>query len=325
MQVLGGFAVLAFLGVAIYIGMTLLQDGAKRCDTVGKSSLSAADYMKKDSVATVVSGKSSKELAVERYEEECRNFLDEMLDSAASRMAEFAKAASCAYQKLADSYAKNSYGMEGETSSVRSSKFIAVCDRQWGFMRGEIGYLLFLDIQEQLRHILDNHRMLDRKKPPEDDGSIDLSPELLRSQEIVSLARAVGKDKVSLLQRGFLDTIEEFRTFCDRGTLQWLNERLVALTSRLSGKSRSGIRLSDTNLYDEFKQFKARLEIVARFTDRVANNTQPIGEDSLALSQIIYVGTVLSILANLPEWFSELNAVDEGDDLGNGAVETIPA
>jgi hypothetical protein len=231
---------------------------------------------------------------------------DALAQSASAKLDELARLALESFEKVAEGYSTNSYGHEGETSKIRARRFSAVCERQWGFFRSDIGYLSYAELQENLRSILDNHRLLSARRSDPDVALAEMSPELLRSQEIVSLLRVVPKDKIKHIQSRMIEVVERFRTRYEAEMKVWLDDQLVRITKELRKRDSKTVSLSETDCAERFKQLKARLDVVVRICDSISQNTQRIGEEGLAFSQAIYVGTVLNIVASLPEWFSEL-------------------
>lgn len=246
---------------------------------------------------------------LEELEKHCEMFFLEIVDGGRSLLEEFAQVAEDTFNQVADGYASNSFGHEGEGHSVRSKKFLSVCERQWGALRSDIGYVSYMDILEHLRHILTNHRMLDSQKHSTNEV-VDLSPELLRSQELVALMRVVPKDKVRTLQEQLLKAVGVFGESYQDACKVWINEQVVKIQAEMRPRKSRNVQITDTEYYKKFKQLKVRLEVVARLADGITENTQQVSENGLALSQVIHVGTVLRILACLPEWFQELELAE---------------
>ncbi|MDQ8179300.1 hypothetical protein [Pelagicoccus sp. SDUM812005] len=305
-DVLGIVAVCAFFGIACYIAMQVFKDGSAK-SVPASSSLN--DYYSEEAEQKKKKEEPKKEVnELEELEKHCEKFYHEVIDGAQSRLEEFSQVASDTFNQVADGYASNSFGHEGETHAVRSKKFLTVCERQWGALRSDIGYVSYMDIQEHLRHILTNHRMLVGQKHANAE-TVDLSPELLRSQELVALMRVVPKDKVRALQEQLLKAVDGFRNFYQEECKVWINEQIVKLQSEMRPRKNRRVQITDTEYYKKFKQLRVRLEVAARLSDAITENIQQVSENSLALSQLIHVGTVLRILACLPEWFQELDLV----------------
>ncbi|EDY83076.1 hypothetical protein VDG1235_2700 [Verrucomicrobiia bacterium DG1235] len=300
-DVLGGVAVCAFFGIACYIAFQVLRDSSKTAVAA------ASNFGEMDDKVKELAPKEPlvEENELEVLEKHCEKLLCDIEEAGRSKLEDFAQVTAKVFEQVAGGYASNSFGHEGETHAVRSKKFQSVCDRQWGSFRSEVGYMSYMDIQEHLRHILVNHRMLNAKKNSDSD-MVDLSPELLRSQELVALMRVVSKEKVRLLQEQLLKAVGDFREYFQDEVKVWLNDQISKISLEMRPRRSKKVQLTDTDYYKRFKQLKTRLEIIARLSDGVTEKTQQVSESGLALSQVIHVGTVLRIMASLPEWFSEL-------------------
>ncbi|MDQ8185625.1 hypothetical protein [Pelagicoccus sp. SDUM812002] len=301
-DVLGIVAVCAFFGIACYIAMQVLKD------STGKSlpvSTSMNDFYEEEEKKKSKAEPKIEVNELEELEKHCEKFFLEVVEEGQSKLEEFAQVAEDTFNQVADGYASNSFGHEGEGHAVRSKKFLSVCERQWGALRSDIGYVSYMDIQDHLRHILTNHRMLDGQKHSNNEVA-DLSPELLRSQELVALMRVVPKDKVRTLQEQLLKAVGSFRDSFQEECKVWINEQVVKLQAEMRPRKSRKVQITDTEYYKKFKQLRVRLEVVARLSDGITENTQQVSENGLALSQVIHVGTVLRILACIPEWFQEL-------------------
>lgn len=301
-DVLGGVAVCAFFGIACYIALQVLKDSSRRSVP---SAASVADYHREAEVKEKKEAPKVEVNELEQLEKRWDAFYAEVVEKGRKKLADFAQVADDTFEQVADGYASNSFGHEGETHAVRCKKFLTVCERQWGALRSDIGYVSHTDIMEHLRHILVNHRMLAGLKNAPNEVA-DLSPELLRSQELVILMRVVPKDKIRSLQEQLLKSIEGLRGYFQSECKVWINEQLVKLQAEMRPRKSRSVQIIDTEYYKKFKQLKVRLEVVARLTDGITDNTQQVSEPGLALSQVIHVGTLLRILASLPEWFAEL-------------------
>ncbi len=301
-DVLGIVAVCAFFGIACYIAMQVLKDSVSKSlpATTSMNDFYDGEREKKEKAPPKKEVNEREEL-----EKHCEEFFLEVVDGGRALLEEFAQVAEDTFNQVADGYASNSFGHEGEGHAVRCKKFLSVCERQWGTLRSDIGYVSYMDIQEHLRHILTNHRMLDGQKHSSNEV-VDLSPELLRSQELVALMRVVPKDKVRSLQDQLLKAVDSFRNRYQEQCKAWINEQVVKLQAEMRPRKSRSVQITDTDYYKKFKQLRVRLEVVARLSDGITENTQQVNEKGLALSQVIHVGTVLRILACVPEWFQEL-------------------
>ncbi|MBC2607674.1 hypothetical protein [Pelagicoccus albus] len=301
-DVLGVVAVCSFLGIACYIGLQVLKDSHRKV-SAGANSLedfgADAEAEREAAKPKVVVNER------EELERHCREIEIDILETGRTKLSDFALIAENTFDKVADGYASNSFGHEGETHAVRSKKFLSVCERQWGALRSDIGYVSYMDIQDHLRHILINHRMLNGSNHATSE-TLDMSPDVLRSQELVALVRVVPKEKVKLVQEQLLKAIAAFRNAYEEECKAWLNEQIVKVGGEMRPKKSRKVQVPDTEYYNKFKQLKIRLEVVARLADSVTEKTERVSEAGLALSQVIHVGTILRILATLPEWFTEL-------------------
>lgn len=310
-DVLGVVAVCSFFGIACYIAFQVLKDSNKRA-TPAAADLSDF-YAQEETVEKKVEEKKEVN-ELEELEAHCEKFYMDIVDNGRSKLDDFCQMAEETFNQVADGYASNSFGLEGENYSVRCKKFLTVCDRQWGSIRTDIGYMSHLDVLEHLRHILMNHRMLDNHKHAASE-TLDLTPERMRSQELVALMRVVPKDKVKVVQDQLLKAVESFRGYFQNECKVWLNEQVVKVSGEMRPKKSKSVQITDTEYYKKFKQLKVRLEIVARLSDGITENTQQVSEAGLALSQVIHVGTVLRILASLPNWFTELELAHHDDSV----------
>jgi len=301
-DVLGIVAVCAFFAIACYIGLQVLLSGSRNSlpasSDIGDYCRESSQKEEKETPKVEVDEKAE-------LEKHCESFIIEVIENGRSKLDDFARLSEDTFNQISDGYASNSFGHEGETHAVRTKKFLSVCERQWGPLRNDIGYVSYMDIHEHLRHILVNHRMLDGHSHANQEV-MDMSPEVLRSQELVALMRVVPKDKVRLLQEQLLGAVENFGARFDEECKVWLNERIVKINAELRPRKSRNVQITDTDYYKRFKQLRVRLELVARLADGIVENTQRVSEAGLALSQVIHVGTVLRILASLPEWFTEL-------------------
>ncbi|MBD5780484.1 hypothetical protein IEN85_13370 [Pelagicoccus sp. NFK12] len=302
-DVLGIAAVCAFFGIACYIAMQVLKDSSTK-SVPASSSLN--DYYANEEKSKKQEAPKKEVNEREELEKHCEKFIIEVVEGARDRLEEFSQVADDTFNQVADAYASNSFGHEGEGHAIRCKKFLSVCERQWGALRSDIGYVSYMDIQEHLRHILTNHRMLVGQKHANSE-SVDLSPEVLRSQELVALMRVVPKDKVRTLQEQLLKAVNGFRVSYQDECKVWINEQVVKLQAEMRPRKSRSVQIMDTDYYKRFKQLRVRLEVVARLSDAITENTQQVSENSLALSQVIHIGTVLRILACIPEWFQELD------------------
>lgn len=303
-DVLGIVAVCSFFGIACYIAMQVLRDTPKKSLSNVGNFESPSEEVKEKPEEKVPEKVEVNER--EQLEKHCEKFLSEVYDTGRTKLDDFARAAEDTFNQVADGYASNAFGHEGENHTVRTKKFLSVCERQWGSLRNDIGFVSYMDIQEHLRHILANHRLLDASNHSVVEDTYDMSPEILRSQELVALVRVVPKDKVRLVQEQLLKAIEGFRSHYDNECKVWINEQVVKINGEIRTRKSRSIQITDTEYYKQFKQLKVRLEVVARLSDSVTENTQRVSEAGLALSQVIHVGTILRILSCLPEWFTEL-------------------
>lgn len=308
-EILGIVAVCSFFGIACYIAYQVLAESSKK--TLPASS-DLGDYCR-DSAEKGTEETPKVEVDEKaELEKHCEAFINEVVDAGHSKLDDFARMSDDTFNQVADGYASNSFGHEGESHAVRIKKFLSVCERQWGPLRNDIGFVSYMDINEHLRHILANHRMLDGQNHSKNEV-MDMSPELLRSQELVALMRVVPKDKVRLLQEQLLAATETFGERYDEQCKVWLNEQIVKINAELRPRKSRNVQIMDTEYYKRFKQLRVRLELVARLSDGIVENTQRVSESGLALSQVIHVGTVLRILSCLPEWFTELELGDSED------------
>lgn len=303
-NLLGAIAVFAFLGIALYIGYQVLKDSTKRKRVAAIPVVSNIESEEEETNKKKKSSEESLEMVVEHY----RSVYQKIIDEGREKMEPFAVAAGEAFERTADGYASNSVGHEGENHSVRSKKFRLVCDRQWSAFRSDMPYASHLDVQEHLKHLLANHRMLNETNHAEDE-QIDLKPEHLRSRELVALMRVVSRDRVGPLQNQMLKALGVFRNEYIDNLSTWTHERIGILKSEMRPRKGKKIQIGDTEYLKRYKTLKTRLEMVARLTEWITENTQQMNESSLALSQIIQVGTVLRIIASLPEWLEDFELV----------------
>lgn len=303
-NLLGVVAVFAFLGIALYIGYQVVKDSGKRkrlpVVPMVAPQESESDNKKKE--------KKSAEDSIESAIEHFRSVYQKVIEDGREKLEQFAEVATEAFERTADGYATNSVGHEGENHAVRSKKFLLVCDRQWGAFRSDMPYASYLDVQEHLKHILANHRMLNETKHA-DDEQVDLNPEHLRARELVALMRVVSRDRVRYLQEQMLKAVGVFRNEYVDSLSAWINDQIGALKSEMRPRKGKKFQITDTEYSKKFQSLKKRLEMVARLTEWVTENTQQMNEASLALSQVIHVGTVLRIISCLPEWFEDFELV----------------
>lgn len=301
-NVLGGGAVLAFLVIALYIGYQVMNDSSKR------KKLAAMQSMESISLETKREEKQEKpkkEESIDAVNEYYDQVYHKIIDDAREKLEPFVESAQQAFERTADGYASNSIGHEGENHAVRSKKFMLVCERQWGAFRSDMPYASYLDVQEQLKHILANHRMLNETKQPDNDD-VDLNPEMLRSRELVALMRVVSRDRVKIMQDQMLKAVGVFRNDYLDTVSSWINDQIGTLKTEMRPRKGKKYQISDTDYLKKFKSLKTRLELVARLTEWITENAQQMHEASLAMSQVIHVGTVLRIISMLPEWFEDL-------------------
>ncbi|MDQ8201988.1 hypothetical protein [Pelagicoccus sp. SDUM812003] len=301
-DVLGVVAVCAFIGVAIYIGVLMLRETATRkpITVTGKSigGIDAQAHPAKPK-ATEQQIDSSKLIAERHF----ADFYDGLVEMSQEVLEELSVLADGTFDQLASAYSANSYGLEGENSAVRSSKFAAVCERQWSYFRSDIAFMTHMDVQEHLKHILENHRMFSNQNASGDMASMEVSPEILRTQELVALLRVVTKEKVRPFQETTLSVAQEFSSHYEKELKKPVQDMLSKVNSEMRNRHQ-GVRLSDTPYYDRVRQLKNHLEMITCITERIGQNTQRINQESLALSQIIYIGALLRILANITDWFA---------------------
>lgn len=309
-ETLSVFALGAFmLTSAIIVYFQLTEPSKKRLSgRAGAQSIFASPKPPpKDKTVSHSGSESARNRDLEKVERKLKEFLNDTLSSVADKMDELSRRAKCSFEDLAEAYAKNSYGMEGEVRQVRKDKFKTVCGRQWGHFYSELSFAQYSEVQRQLRSIFDTYKLLDPDRTIAEDESIDLSPELLRSQEIVNLVRAVTKDKVGKLQKEMFKLIEPFKTFFEHDIRDWLNERIVLLVTKVRETSDSGIKVVDTKYKNEILSMKTRLETISKLSEQLSQGVGVIDEPRIALSQVVYTGTVLSILSQMFQWCSELN------------------
>ena len=106
-----------------------------------------------------------------------------------------------------------------------------------------------------------------------------MTPEMLRSQEIVALVKIVTNERVSKLQQEMLETIKPFSEYYERNVTNWINDKLFKVIGKMSVRSRKGISLRDTGMEQDYKVLKNCLETTARLSERISQNTQQIGDD----------------------------------------------
>lgn len=304
-EVLGVVAVCSFIGIAFYIGFILFRD-THRKRAVGTTHTHSRLQMPQTEEKRIDPAEAEAKEERTRAERRLADLYYGVLETGTQKLEELSLMAKETFQRIAEAYASNSYGLEGETSKVRAKRFGTVCERQWGFMRADIGFMSHLDIHEHLRHILENHRLLISSAKPKENEAVDVNPEHLRFQELVSLVRVVSKDKVKALQHRVLDAVEGFGHHYEKELSKWISDVSGKLTAELRRKKPGSLDISETEYYEMYKRLRTHLEIASYLSERISQNTQRVSEDSLAFSQLIYVGTLLRILTSMPEWFAEL-------------------
>lgn len=317
-DVLGIVAVCSFFAITCYIFYQILRNASRNAVA---APVDLGVFREVERVAKEPEPKEEVD-ELEQLEKHLQSFYADMVQEAGIRLEDFARCAEDTFNQVADGYASNSFGLEGETHSVRCQKFLVVCERQWSPIRGDIGYMSNLDVLEHLRPILANHRMLDSQYNAASDTK-EMSPALMRSQELVALMRVVPKDKVRFVQEQLLKAVESFADRFHSECKVWLNEQIVKIAAEMRPRKSRSVQITDTDQYKKFKQLKLHLEMVARLADGISENTQQVSESGLALSQVIHVGTVLRILACLRDWFTELElgslepvGVEQREELG---------
>lgn len=305
-DVLGVLAVCSFVGIAVYIGYMMLRDSLRKStpDFGKRVEPIEAPQKKEPTVAETNVRRETEKLLAERH---YADFYDGVIDLSTNAIELLSQLSDVTFEQLAGAYASNSYGHEGENSAVRSQKFANVCERQWIGMRNDIGYMTHLDILDHLKYILENHRMLKPDNSVEEAASIEMSPDVLRSQELVALLRVITKDKIKSLQDSVLAVVGEFCSEYEREIKKPLDDILGKMGAEMRARHHSH-RVADTSFYDRFRQLKQRLEIATNLTGRICQNTQRINQDSLALSQMIHVGALLRILASMSDWFGDFDS-----------------
>ena len=259
----------------------------------------------------------------EALKSELSQFYDATMIQARRKLGELTKRATNSVEALAESYGRHSVGVDGERHETRVAKYKAVCERQWSFFRSEMSYLSFDEVQDHLRHILESYKSLDLHCTRKDDAEV--TPEALRSQEIVSLARAVIKRDVDALQEEMMEAIEPFADYYERHVKEWLSDRLFRVLGKLRQRGEKGATIEATDLKEGFQALRTRLEVIARLAERVGRNTQKMNQERLALGQLVFVGTVLSILAELKIWFPELAVGEPEGETPNATGENVVA
>lgn len=308
-HLLGGVAIFAFLGIAGYILQIYLRESVR---TAGrKARLASASAM--EEVPVVEEEKSIMHFdedygtELKKLEKGFKEFYDDSLEQTYLKFEDLVKHAGLAFNRISEAYGFHGRGEEGEDRQIRVGRYVAVCSKQWEFFKSELYYLSYSDVEKHLRHILESYKLMESAKVQKDgdESYAEVSSEMLRSQDIVSLVRVVNKKHVFELQEDMLEAIESFREYYELHVRSWLNDYLFKVIGKMKEKGDRGLTIVDTGMESEYKHLKNCMETVARLSERISQRTQKFNDEGIILSQIVYVGTVLSVLSELNDWFPQ--------------------
>ena len=315
---LGVVAVVAFAGTVMYIVVVHLRESARRAAAARlRREMSGGESQQPK---TLLDFDDNYGAEMKRLKDSLEEFYRTTLDAAGRKLEDLWRYADVSYHKISESYGAHSFGAEGETRKNRIAKFESLCERQFGYFRDDMSFIEYNEVNDKLRPILEAARILDAHVTRRADEQSEVTVEMMRSQEIVSIARAVIKDRASALQSEAFDALGSFCEYYDRSVKEWINDRVFRVVGKMRERGEKGLTIGDTDYTDRFNNLKGRLEMVARLSERISQNTQKASDDSVAICQVIHVATLLRTLAEMPMWFPDALAPKAEGAVGAGAV-----
>ncbi len=301
-EFLGIIAILAFGATAGWIMLTLFRDASK------KQTVAAAEsFTQTQSTPSPLNDpKALYKEEVKRIELECGEFYEEAIKTAKAKLGELVVHARLALRNISGVYAKVSRNPDSAHMDTLSKHFTRVCENQWEFFKGELGYIGYNDIEPHIRMIFNCQAMADQIHDSDDESQVNLGPAMSRAQEILFLQNSIPTEKMGSFQMDSMTAVEPFKVYFDSCVKEWVNDCLFQIIDKIRTKGDQGASIKDTDFRDRFVRLKNTVETMSRLSERVESNMQEVGEQDAAFNQIIFGSVIMSIIANAPHWFPEL-------------------
>lgn len=315
-EVLGIVAIVAFLGTAAAVSLIVFGDSAAKRRS---RELNEGQTALQQALKPLKRFDENFDKQMKRLEEEVNEFVDALTQNARQRFATLAEAASAALLGIGRAYSAHANGYCKVPEDRRPAYFVSLCEGQWAFFRGELSYMEYGAVRQNLRRISEVCRFYE-----DDDANTSASPDFLRSQEIAVFVKGIRKERILDFQREMVEVARPFCSTYEKTTKQWVNETIFKIVSLLNDRSSKGVMLRDSQLRDRLMAFRNQFESLARLSERIGRNLDGVDEEELPVAQVVFTGAVLSMVARLGEWMPDLGLAgeDAAAPTGQRAVES---
>ncbi len=308
---LGIVAIVAFISIASWIVVTLLIDAhRKQAIKAGQEQKEAFEARRKKMLAEAFEG------AVVRLEKEYSESYQDIIEAARTRLNDLITRADSALSNVSLSYAQICRNPESEHIDALKDRFCKLCEMQWSYFKSNLGYIGYREIEPLLNMILKKEEHTEFLGKANGNEDSEVSTAASRLQEMVAIQKTIPPERMGTFQMEAIDAIEPIKCCFDGALNHWLEDTLMEIGTKFREKSPEGATIEDTELKARFVRLKRVLEVVAKLSERLKLNTQNVGKEDAAFNQIVYGGTISSILSELPEWFTELGGMsDEAEEV----------
>jgi len=304
----GAIAVVAFAATAIWVIVTLGRDASKKKTLVAAQSFSVTAREEQQHREEAAFDEE-----VSRIQEEYVEFYGEIVQSSKTKLGELVAHSRCAFDKISSAYGRICRNPDSDHTENLKKRFKRVCDNQWDFLKSDVGYVGYEEIEPQLAMVLNSQAIFEQFNGAENLEDFEMTPGMARMQEVVLLQQSIPSERLGTFQMDVIEAVEPFKFYFEKVVKEWIADSLFKIVGKIREKGAAGATIKDTDLKERFVRIKHTLDTMGKSCERLDSNLQNIGEEDAAFNQIMFAGVVLSMLSAAPEWFSELGDVAAAD------------
>lgn len=309
-EYLGVFAILAFTLTICGVLFTLSKGATLKQKSKVLESAAVSNRIKSEEEADATFKND-----VEEYDRECAEFFVETVDSCRIRLKELVSHARSALGVIDAQYANHAKVQKGETLNDSRGRYRRVCETQWIYLKSELGYVGFKELEPYIYRALDVSALEDVVETPGMED--DISELDQRNLEIRLMRNSLSEERFGSFYHEYLAGVDGYKSFFKMHIKEWIGELSFEVVRKLRFKSRIGVTINETEQKAKLVRLKNVLDVVDRLCERLESNSTEVGDEDAAFMQIIFGGVVLGIISELPSWFQEVGDLVSEQDSGS--------
>ncbi|MBK1879775.1 hypothetical protein [Pelagicoccus mobilis] len=252
----------------------------------------------------------------ERIEKKATDLYEQAMKDSSRRFNEIVVASRVALDRIACDVAECSKLEKDQSQSEVAEEWHQVIDEQWAEWANDLGYVGTSEIEKRVQMASESWRAYDGM-------SASRFRELGLSQDgessSLNLAQSISRlrmEAVNELMAGYSSVVESFLWVYERER-EWISQVVFQSILLLREVGKENVTLADTNMNERLIRLKLVFGLVVCLGDSIKSESSSSEDGEARRSKVVRTCINLSILGEMPTWFSEVGLLESGDVVGN--------